>query len=181
MSIEYALFVRTTNAWEFALCALMFAFIFPRKKKFLMRLGLGFVGYTLLAAATAPLQMIFNGFWMHLLITALVYTGTAQWIVMCWNISLADWSMCLCAGTAVQAITGRLAELFYLVQGVDPYRSISLMGWQSYSPEIAWLVYLLLHLILIITLVLSSAERKALFRMNTIPALLCCFPSPSWR
>ena len=41
MSIEYALFVRTTNAWEFALCALMFAFIFPRKKKFLMRLGLG--------------------------------------------------------------------------------------------------------------------------------------------
>lgn len=116
MSIEYALFVRTTNAWEFALCALMFAFIFPRKKKFLMRLGLGFVGYTLLAAATAPLQMIFNGFWMHLLITALVYTGTAQWIVMCWNISLADWSMCLCAGTAVQAITGRLAELFYLVQ-----------------------------------------------------------------
>lgn len=160
MSIEYALFVRTTNAWEFALCALMFAFIFPRKKKFLMRLGLGFVGYTLLAAATAPLQMIFNGFWMHLLITALVYTGTAQWIIMCWNISLADWSMCLCAGTAVQAITGRLAELFYLVQGVDPYRSISLMGWQSYSPEIAWLVYLLLRLILIITLGIVFRGKK---------------------
>ena len=197
MSIEYALFVRTTNAWEFALCALMFAFIFPRKKKFLMRLGLGFVGYTLLAAATAPLQMIFNGFWMHLLITALVYTGTAQWIIMCWNISLADWSMCLCAGTAVQAITrystlsrlllllcagtavqaitGRLAELFYLVQGVDPYRSISLMGWQSYSPEIAWLVYLLLHLILIITLGIVFRGKKGVVQNEHYSRIVVLF------
>lgn len=169
MSIEYALFVRTTNAWEFALCALMFAFIFPRKKKFLMRLGLGFVGYTLLAAATAPLQMIFNGFWMHLLITALVYTGTAQWIIMCWNISLADWSMCLCAGTAVQAITGRLAELFYLVQGVDPYRR------QSYSPEIAWLVYLLLHLILIITLGIVFRGKKGVVQNEHYSRIVVLF------
>lgn len=40
MSIEYALFVRTTNAWEFALCALMFAFIFPGKRSFLCALAL---------------------------------------------------------------------------------------------------------------------------------------------
>ena len=41
MSIEYALFVRTTNAWEFALCALMFAFIFPQEKRsFLCALAL---------------------------------------------------------------------------------------------------------------------------------------------
>ena len=112
---------------------------------------------------------------MHLLITALVYTGTAQWIIMCWNISLADWSMCLCAGTAVQAITGRLAELFYLVQGVDPYRSISLMGWQSYSPEIAWLVYLLLHLILIITLGIVFRGKKGVVQNEHYSRIVVLF------
>ena len=160
MSLEYALVVRIAAAWEFALCALMFAFIFSRKSKFLLRLALSFAGYTLLAAATALLQTISNDFWMRSLITALVYTGAAQWIRICWKISLANLGMCLCAGTAVQAITGRLTELFYLVQGIDPYRSISLFGWKSYNPVIAWLVYLLLHLALIITLGLIFRSKK---------------------
>lgn len=40
MSIEYALFVRTTNAWEFALCALMSHLSSPGKRSFLCALAL---------------------------------------------------------------------------------------------------------------------------------------------
>ena len=54
---------------------------------------------------------------MRMLISAVVYTGVAQWIRICWQMTMADEALCLCAGTAVQALAGRLTEFFHLSAG----------------------------------------------------------------
>lgn len=145
MNLQYALLVRITNAWEFALCVLLFAFIFQKRSRFFLRLLAGFGLYTAVAAWTAVLQTWSNGFWMRMLITVFVYTGTAQWVNACWKMSLANQALCLCAGTAVQALTGRVTELFYLVLGGDSYRSINHLAGYDLSNGAAWLIYALVH------------------------------------
>ena len=53
MNLQYTLLVRIPNAWELALSMLLFAWVFPRRKYFWLRLFGGLGMYTLLAAATA--------------------------------------------------------------------------------------------------------------------------------
>ena len=160
MNLQYALLVRITNAWEFALCALLFAVIFEKKKHFRFRFCAGFAIYTLVAAATAVLQTWSDAFWMRMIITAAVYTAAAQWMIASFQMPLADHALCLCAGTAVQALTGRLTEIFYLLLGSDPYHSINNLAGRELSGGMAWLIYTLFHLFMITGLGLAFRGKN---------------------
>lgn len=152
MTLQYALIIRLVAAVELGLSVLLYSSVSKARTPIWARQLLGFVLYALFSFATVLLYRRSSSVWMHILIQAVLYLGLGLWLHVGWQLSAAALATCLCAGTATQALTGRLVELLYLLLGVDPYHNISLFGAVQISRAASWLIYTALHLLLILAI-----------------------------
>ena len=159
MTLSYYLIVRLIAAVEMALCTLPYAVHFAKKPAFLSRQALGAGIYCLAALATVGVQLLSSNYLSSLVIQFLLYAGLSGWILLGWQVSPANLVLCLCAGVATQALTGRLTEVFYLLLGTDPYHNIMQVGGLELTQSMGWLLYALIHLVLIGLIWFASSRR----------------------
>ena len=149
MMLQYALLVRLVASAELGLCVLLYATVYKTRTPVWSRQIISFLFYTLFSFSTVFLYLRSSSVPMHLVNQALLYVGLSIWLHTGWQLSAADLATCLCAGTATQALMARLVELIYLLAGVDPYHSITFPCSARLGNGVSWLLYALLHLVLL--------------------------------
>ena len=164
MNAEYILLVRLASAIEYAVCILPFAASFLPKKRMAARFLAGFFLYVCMTSMTIGLALHFTGISISILIILLLLSGGGIWMYLCWQIPVADFALCLCAGVATQALVGRLSEVFYLLAGDDPYHGIGDLFGIHFSTGAAWAIYGFLHLFLALGIVLVFRGRPSASR-----------------
>ena len=159
MTLHYYFTVRLIAAVELGLCTLPYAIHFARKQPFWKRQALGAGLFCLAAFSTVGLHWLSSSYLIRILIQFVLYAGLGGWIAMSWKASGADLTLCLCAGSATQALTGRMTELFYLLVGTDSYSNISYVAGIQLSNAASWLLYAVIHLALIFLIWRIASQR----------------------
>lgn len=165
-SFVYALLIRSASMAEVFFCIFIYTVPFRRRPRFAARLSCCIAGSVLLLLGISRIYSQSQAYAASCVISFSMYIGALLIQYCLFEERTIEYLLAVCAGIATQTIVGRLFELLYLLQGKDPYNSLSLLdGLMELPYWLDWVIYYVLHMLLI--LLISSFFRRTTTTAHT--------------
>lgn len=159
-TFDTAYLIRAASAVEMFFCVISYTLLYRRRSHLFLRLTVMLLGGMVVLLPLTGLYLNFPGVPTNIFITFSTY---AYLFFILWELFLEDLSellLTICAGMATQILIGRVFETLYILLGKNPYAALSLFPEGTLPPQLDWLIYYVLHLLLALAFALLFRRKR---------------------